>query len=345
MWADDEQKRRTADAVGLAILTVGACLLGLGGPPQAGAQNTATPSHVVTVKSDPPGAMIWKEEGRGYTCTGTLTPSTVELAFHGENDVQRLRVRRFGYSSVDLDVKSTDKEVEAGLNLLKSASSSFLVESDAPPDVKQLSEVLKKEFGNILLTDPEAFRCSPFDLDSVQVTKGKETGAVGLTVALWLDRSFGGLAFRQAHHAFNEQDRKQRMGRIALDSGIAETLVQFHRLASKSPDVKDIIVIGFYSTTEARLDTEKARTLSIQSRTVQGPFGVSQQQSYAVWGKAEQDVVKNRDAEGAITIVMPTARIPDTTDTKAISDAVLAVGKISFTESDDSASKLPPARR
>ena len=42
-------------------------------------------------------------------------------------------------------------------------------------------------------------------------------------------------------------------------------------------------------------------------------------------GKA---VVKNHDAMGAIAFVMPSAQIPDTLDKKAISDAVLASGKI-----------------
>jgi hypothetical protein len=160
MCADDERKRWTANAVRLGVLTLGVCLLGLAGPPQAGGQNTATASHTVAVKSDPPGAIIWKKEGRDYTCTNTLTPGTVELAFHDDNDVQRIRVRRFGYSDVNLDVKSTDKEVGVALNSSKPVSSSFLVESDAPPEVKPLNEALKKEFEKTLLTDPEAFRCA-----------------------------------------------------------------------------------------------------------------------------------------------------------------------------------------
>jgi len=39
-------------------------------------------------------------------------------------------------------------------------------------------------------------------------------------------------------------------------------------------------------------------------------------------------VVKDQEAERAITFVMPAAQIPDTLDKKAISDAVLASGKI-----------------
>jgi hypothetical protein len=252
MCADDERKRWTANAVRLGVLTLGVCLLGLAGPPQAGGQNTATASHTVAVKSDPPGAIIWKKEGRDYTCTNTLTPGTVELAFHDDNDVQRIRVRRFGYSDVNLDVKSTDKEVGVALNSSKPVSSSFLVESDAPPEVKPLNEALKKEFEKTLLTDPEAFRCAPFELDDINVHWEERVRALVLSVDIWLDRSFGGLAFRQARHAFNEQERKQRTGRIALDSGIAEILARFHRVAAKFPEVKDIIVVGSYSTTEAR---------------------------------------------------------------------------------------------
>lgn len=344
MHIHDERKRRAAHALRLACFTLGVCLMGFAGPIQAGGQNTATESHLVAVKSDPFGAMIWKEEGRDYTCTNTLTPGTVELTFHGDNDLQRIRVRRFGYSGVDLDVKSTDKEVGAVLKLSKSVSSSFLVDSDAPPDVKQLNEDLKKEFKKTVLLDPEAFRCAPFDLHSVHLTKDKETGAVELNVALWLDRSFGGLAFRQARHAFDEQERKQKMGQVALDSGIAEILVRFHRIAAKSPDVKDIIVVGSYSTTEARLDTEKTPRQEVQTKMAlemvpsigggQHLQAVPHTTYSTVWD--ENDVVYDREAESAITFVMPTAQIPDTLDKKAVSDAVLAVGKISLVETSNS---------
>jgi hypothetical protein len=92
-----ERKRRTANTARLCHLTLGLCLLGFAGSIPAGGQNTAAQSHVVAVRSDPPGAMIWKKEGRDYTCTKTLTPGTVELAFHGDNDLQRFQVRRFGY--------------------------------------------------------------------------------------------------------------------------------------------------------------------------------------------------------------------------------------------------------
>ena len=38
--------------------------------------------------------------------------------------------------------------------------------------------------------------------------------------------------------------------------------------------------------------------------------------------------LKNQDAKTSIAFIMPAAQIPDTLDKKAISDAVLAVGKI-----------------
>jgi ankyrin repeat protein len=293
--------------------------------------------------------MIWKKEGRDYTCTNTLTPGTVELAFHGDNDLQTLRVRRFGYSGVNLDVKPTDKEIGAELKLSKSVSSSLLVESDAPSDFKQLNEALKKEWENTLLTDPEAFRCAPFDLDSVRLIKNNETGAIELDVALELDRPFGGSAFRLASHTPNPQERNQKAGQVALDNGIAEVLGRFHRIAAKFPAVKDIVISGSYSMTQAYLATEKTSRQEIQTKLVLQlvPSSGGGQHLQAVPETKiltvtdENDVVKDREGERAITFVMPTAQIPDTLDKKAISDAVLAMGKISLDKSSDRSPKLP----
>ncbi len=320
----------------LTVAAIAFSLAALTCIPQAAAQDAPTLSRTITVTSDPPGATVWKKEGATLICMDTATPATVDLAFRGDNDVRRLRVRRFGYSGVNLDVRSSDKEVAAVLNLSKSVSSSFLVESDAPPDVKQLDEALKKEFEKTVLADAEAFRCAPFDLRSVALSKAKETGAVQLNIALKLDRSFGGLAFRQASHAFSMEDRRKRMGQIALDEGIAEILGRFHRIAAKFADIKDIVVIGSHSTTEAYIDTEKTSRVETQTKWVQEMVptigGGQHMQAVAeqrqVWVTDEKEVVKDRDAERALTFVMPNAQIPDTLDKKVLSEAVLAAGSI-----------------
>lgn len=325
------RKRRTADAVRLARLTLVVCLLGLAGPIQIAGQNAVPQSHVVAVKSDPPGAMIWKKEGRDYTCTNILTPGAVELAFRDDSDVQRLRLRRFGYSAKNLDVKPTDQEVRAVL-LGKPVSESFLLTSDAPPDIEQLNEPLKKEFENTILADPEAFRCAPFDLYFIHLGKDKEEGDAELSVVLWLDRSFGGQAFRLASHAATTQERHEKMGQVALENGMGEVIGRFHRLAANFPDLKVISVSGIYSTTDAVLDHERTQALVTRMITGQvlGPGGGYHPGLVSVTAQVtiENDVVKDQAAQRGITFNMPAARIPDTLDKKAISDAVLATGKI-----------------
>jgi hypothetical protein len=327
----DDRKRRTAPVVQLGVITLGVCLLGFAGLIQAGGQTATTQSHVVAVNSDPPGAMVWKKDGRDYTCTNTLTPGTVELTFHGDSDVQRLRVRRFGYSAKNLDVKPTDKEVGAVL-LGQPDSGSFLIADDAAPDLKQLNATLKKEFEETLLTDQDAFRCAPFDLDYIHLDKDKEMEAVDLNVAIKLDRSFGGPAFRFASRAGNTPERRQRMGQAALEAGIAEILARFHRVAAKFPDLKVITVLCSYSTTEAVLDTETTSTY--YSHTTETPIYYvwertgTKYTTVSGWREDENTVVKDLAAEKTITFVVPAAQIPDTLDKKAITDAVLAVGKI-----------------
>jgi len=323
-----------------AVLVLSLALVTFIGVRQAAAQDTQLFSHSVTIASDPPGAMIWKIEGRDLACTNTLTPGTVELAFHGDNDLQRLRVRRFGYTSVDLDVKSSDKAVRTVLNLSKYVTSSFLIDNNAPPEVKQFSAALKEEFEKTLLANPEAFRCAPFDLDSIRLTKNNETGAVELNVTLGLDRSFGGIALRQASHVFDAPDRRQKMGRIALDNGIAEVLARFHGVAAKFPEIKDIVVVGSYATTQARLGTEEILTPKLRPVMETG----GRTEVIVDMKLTKQDVVKNQDAVETIVFVMPIAQIPDTMDKKAISDAVLSVGKIGLADMGDNLPGLLNAR-
>ena len=318
----DDGQRRAAHVIRLGVLTLGFCLLGFADLIQAGGQNTATQSHVVGVKSDPSGAMIWQKGGRDYTCANTLTPGTVELTFHGDNDVQRLKVRRFGYSAKNLDVKPTDKEVDAVLDPRNYQSSSGLL-SDATPDFKQLNAALKKEFEETLLPDQNAFRCAPFDLDFIQLGKDKETGAAKLDVVLRLDHSFGGPAFRLASHAANTPEGSQKLGRAALEGGIAEILGRFHRLAAKFPDLKEIEVLCSYTTSETVLE---ARMIPFFHTQIV-PYGAGMG-TLMVSGTRRIEVFKDQDAERAIAIVMPAAQIPDTLDKKAITDAVLAVGQI-----------------
>jgi len=330
MHSSDDRKKRIAAAVRIGVSVLGFCLLGLVGLILAEGQNTATQSHAVAVKSDPPGAMIWKKDGRDYTCTNTLTPGSVELTFHGDNDVQRLRLRRFSYSGANLDVKAGDKEVGAALRELHYKS--FLLADDAPLDLRQLNEALKKEFEKTRLGDREAFRCAPFELDYIFLTKDKETGTVELNVALRLDHSFGGSAFRLASHSANSQESHQKMAQLALENGMAEVFGRFHRLASNFPEVKTIFVRGSYSTTEAVLDTETRSVTTpkiAQSNQVLGFDGNYHQGLVVqqVHRTIQNTVVKDQDVDKTITFVMPLAQIPNTLDKKAITDAVLAAGK------------------
>jgi len=330
----DDRKGQSAPQVWFAVLTLGVCLLGFVGLTEAGGQGTTTQSHGVAVKSEPPGATIWKKDGRDFTCTNALTPGTVDLTFHGEMDVQRIKLRRFGYAPKVLDVKSTDKELEATLDP-KNYETSFLLASDASPDLVKLNDALRTEFGKTLLFDQEAFRCAPFDLYFIHLTKDEETGAPNLNVALRLDRSFGGPAFRLASHNSNSQERHQKMGQVALENGMGEVLARFHRVAAKFPDLKVITVSGFYSTTEAVLETERVSSMRNQQYVDSGArlgidgnmhYNTLQMHTVQVWN--ENTVVKDQTVEKAITFIMPAAKIPDTLDKQTISDAVLAEGQV-----------------
>ena len=300
------------------------------GIPQATGQDAHELTRTVTITSTPPGGTIWKKEGRDYTCMNTVTLGNVELAFHDANDLQRLRVRKFGYTKVNLDVKATDRGLAVELNP-KGYRASFLVAGATAMDYGDLNDALKVEFEKTILNDPEAFRCAPFDLEFIHLTEDEETKAPVLNVVVRLDRSVVGPEFRMASHAANPQERHQRMGQAALEGGIAEVFGRFRRLAVKFPDLKSISVLCMYSTSEAVLDTERTfHTKSTETPLYElGPGKGQTGTEYRTTSWWEQnDVVKDQAAERAITIVVPADQIPDTMDKKAISEAVLAAGKV-----------------
>jgi len=348
MRVHDERNRRGANAIRLGVLTLGVCLLGFAGLSRGGGQNATTQSHVVAVKSDPPGAMIWKKDGRDYTCTDTLTPGTVELTFHGDNDVQRLKVRRFGYSGMNLDVKPSDDKVNAALGA--PAPDSFLVSDDARSELKQLNDGLEREFQKTIFGDPEALRCAPFELGFVHVMDDEGDLTLGMSVIL--DRSFGGPAFRVASHVGSREERRQKMAELTLENGVADLMAAVHRIAAKFPNLKVITVVCFYPTTDAFLETRTLNTIRTQLVVVStGPFNTNAitrttgQEWRTIYGRSEITEVQDRAGERIIKFVMPAAQIPDTPDKKTVSDAVLTKGKISLTESSDRSSKLPSSPR
>jgi len=345
MYSSNDHKKWITAAVRLGVLTIGVSLVGFVCVVRVGAQETQTLTRTITITSDPPGATVWKKEGTTLTCLDIITPGTVELKFHGAGDLQKIRLRKFGYKGRNLDVKPPDDKVNAALG--DPAPDSFLVTDDAKPELKQLNDGLSEEFQKKIFADSEAFRCVPFELGFVQVVD--DGGELTLGVVVVLDRSFGGSAFRLASHAVGRDERTQKMAQLTLENGIADLLARIHRIAAKFPKLKVITVSCLYPTTEAYVVTIDTPLIT-RAYTVEevlkpgGGYGPG-----LVWhtgtGTREDTEVKDRDVERVIKFVVTAAQIPDTLDKKAITDAVLAVGKIGLAESRDSSSKPPSSPR
>jgi hypothetical protein len=307
---------------------------------RAPAQDTQTISRNATVTSDPPGATVWMKVGTSLTCTNVLTPGTVEFKFHGTNDVQRIRLRKFGYKGNNLDVRVTDDKANASLG--DPAPDSFVASSDRSPEVRQLNDGLEKEFQKTIFADSDAFRCVPFELGFVHVMD--DEGNLTLGVVINLDRGFGGPAFRLASHTGGREERRQKLAQAALEGGIADLFARLHRIAAKFPNLKTVTVVCSYPTTEAFLDTITTGREFYSHSTQTPTFGMGadgmMHQTGTIFhteqgwtGGGEYTVVKDRAVERMIKLVMPAAQMPDTMDKKAITDAVLAAGKISVLES------------
>jgi hypothetical protein len=294
--------------------------------------------------------MVWRKVGTTLTCTNALTPSAVELKFHGASDLQRIRLRKFGYAGRNLDIKSTDDNVNAVLG--EPASNFFSITADAKPEIKHLNAALEKEFQHTIFSDPEPFRCVPFELDFVHVVENAEPHDMTLVVAINLDRSFGGPAFRLASHSGTRDERPRKMAEAALDGGIAVLFARLRQIAAKFPSLKAIEVTSSYLTTEAFLDTRTIDTTHMQGIPTFENVSVYnyatgryeyRPQFVMEWrmmgGRGEITVVNDRPVEKVIALTMQVAQIPDTLDKRAITDAVMANGKISLAESSDSSAK------
>ena len=339
-WGDRRRRAGAVWRVAWSLVVLWLAWLAYLGAPQAAAQDAQTLAHTVTVTSDVPGAVVWVKVGPTLTCTNVQTPGTVELKFHGANDLQRIRLRRFGYRSQNLDIKPTDGKVTVALGG-GWAPDSFLVSSDAKPELKALNDGLKVEFQRTIFDDPEAFRCVPFELSFVQVMD--DEGTLTLGVAVVLDRDFGGAAFRVASHTGGRDQRRQKLAQAALEGGIAGLFARLHRIAAKFPNLKTVTVVCSFPTMEAFLDTITTPSVFHSHTTQTQTFGLGadgmMHQTGTVfhtvegWSRGgEYTVIKDRAVERLIKFAMPAAQIPDTTDHKTLTDAVMTTGRISLGE-------------
>jgi hypothetical protein len=334
-----------ASSVSLAVLVCS--LVALAGVYEAAAQDTQTLSHRVTVASDPPGATIWTKEGRLYTCTNALTPATLQLTFHGENDAQQLLLRRFGYANQELLLDAAHDKAAA--RLAAWGAPFFTPSEDAPPEVRSLDASLKKEFEKGLIAGNDAFPCAPFEFQSIGVVKSDERHELELGVLITLGPSAAAKNLNAARRSQgSSEERLGKMAEAALEGGVAEVIARFRDVAAKFPEIKGIFLACSYSTTEAVLGTEyryqRGTTATTTTSHLPGPGDTT----YAVDGTnyvvcttcttttttttpsrwIPYTVVKDQAAVRTLTFAIPLAKLPATGDKKAVTKAVLSGGAI-----------------
>jgi len=321
----------------------GALVFALGPSSQAHGQSPVPYTRRVAVTSDPAGAMTWTKDGRNLVCTNTSTPGTIELEFHGDDDVRRILLRRFGFADKSLEIRPNDERVEVTLG---EPTSFFATADNAPADLEKLNAGLKNEFQKMVLDDQEALRYAPLELDSIAVVKNEATGGVTLLANISLDRSFGGSAFRVAGRSLrNEQP--QRMGAVALDSGIGEVVALLRHLTAGFPEVKVLQVTCAYSGTEVFLDSETVTLVAVSQTQetvnlsmgswslgptgwnfVQIPVPVTRTETHYAPYQTEVTTMKDREVEKAIIFMIAGTDIPDTADMKVVNEAILQSGTI-----------------
>jgi hypothetical protein len=307
----------------LLVAVLSLYLLGSPGAIQTRGQTGASQTHVVSVASEPPGAVIWKKVGRDYLCTDAVTPAKIELEFHDSNDVKQLLLRRFGYSSHKLLVGAADQKAHGSLTAWSTPF--FAPSADAPSDVRRLDGIVKEKFEQILVAENGVFRCAPFEFRQIAVYRDDASGRLGLYVAIDLSPS-ASRNFRLGRHA--DQERQRGIARAALDSSVAEVLARFRAVLASVPEIQDVLVACFYSTTEPVLGTERHSLMGIEQQWVVRFSGGVVLEPTPVWRRIENTVVTDQETIVAIIFRMPVAKIPLTGDKKAITEAVLAIAEI-----------------
>ena len=225
-----------------------------------------------------------------------------------------------------------------GLCCIRCLPTSLRAADEASPDLNQLNAGLQREFEKTIVADPEALRRVPFELYFAAVTKDGVTGGFNLVVNVELDPSFGGQTFRlAARHAGTQDESRQQVSKIALDGGVADLLVSLGRISAKFPKISVVQAICTYSGTESYLDTESHTFTQIvlENREILQPGGGTK------WGlvlkpvqrTTEWTTVKDRDVEKGIAFIVPAGKIPDTTNKKTASDAILAAGEVIILDS------------
>jgi hypothetical protein len=342
--SDNEKYAVAAHWLSLAVAAFCICLLGFVGISRAGGQNTQTLSRSVTVSSDPPGATIWTKEGRGYTCINALTPATLQLTFHGENDAQQLLLRRFGYSSQKLLIDAVHDKAAA--KLAAWGAPFFTPSEDAPPEVRSLDASLKKEFEEAVIAGNDAFPCTPFEFGSIGAVQSDERHELELGVLINLGPSAVAKNLNVARHSQGSpEERLGKMAEAALGGGVAEVIARFRGVAAKFPEIKGIFLACSYSTTETVLDTQyrfRSETETTTTSHLPGPGDntiaigpttvvctTCTTTSTTTWsGWVPFTVVKDEAAVRTLTLAIPLAKIPATEDKKAVTEAVLSAGAI-----------------
>jgi hypothetical protein len=270
-----------------------------------------------------------------------LTPATLQLTFHGENDAQQLLLRRFGYASQKLLLDAAHDKAAAKLGAW--GAPFFTPSEDAPPEVRGLDASLKKEFEEAIIADNDAFPCTPLEFGSIGVLKSEERHELELGVLINLGPSAAAKNLNVARRSQGSpEERLGKMAEAALGGGVAEVIARFRGVAAKFPEIKGIFLACSYPTTEAVLDTEHLHWshTTVESHSpgpgdtahaVDGTNYVECTTCVSVTGQSgwiPYTVVKDQAGVRTLTFAIPLAKIPATGDKKAVSEAVLSAGAI-----------------
>jgi hypothetical protein len=278
-------------------------------------------TRVVAVSSDPLGAAIWLKDGRDFTCTGLVTPANLELRFYGSGDVKLLKVSKFGFFSLEVQVRDSEERLAATLEPL--GVFFFTTSPDATPEIEKLNAAVQREFERELVQVIEPFPCAQFEFRQLSV--GKREGCDRLALLVLIDAGFSPVVRRLRLGARTpEPVRQRRIAEAILEAGGAETVGRLGEILAKFPEVQDISVACFYSTTEAGLTTNFQRFIEYRTTTKFNAEGDLVGETTPVWRGHENTVVVDSRVFGILRLNVPIEKLPTAADRKQMTEAILA---------------------
>ena len=283
-------------------------------------------AKTVILDSSPSDATIWKKTGKKFECINIKTPCSVNLTFRSKHGVKKLFVKKFGYVTQEVLIRSTDTELKVKLekkplfpNPDEGASSQLR---------KICGKVTKAVNAFITANNQDPFSCCKFEF--VEFGVNDHNGKPFFDIVIALDQDFGGREFRKITRMRNKQQRRQHLAKEILSQAVADVLVEIRDIIGKNSGLKGLSVTAFFTTSKKVLTEHPEYFL----KTYTHDYG-SYIEFVTVRHQHEKTAVNELKGFGFAAFHMSLSKIPKTKEPKLVAERVMQSADIFVKDNSD----------